>query len=194
MDDMEKFMEARKEIGEHVVSSTVYPPGSHHYGANSRCSVELTFYEMLLAAHAGVMRQVQNCKDGLAPAYGAGDKNDWQLHIEGCLGECALAKFLGVYWSGKGELRAPDVGIVDVRTTRLDYGDLMMHKRDPDDRVFYLLCGVNGIYKVKGWILAKDGKKDFYWRDPTGKRPAYFVPQHALNPPVSAALRCSPDE
>lgn len=62
----------------------------------------LTPWEMMLAAQAGVMRQVENLKRGRAAFYGAGNLNDWQYHVEGCLGEFALAKFLGVYWSGKG--------------------------------------------------------------------------------------------
>jgi hypothetical protein len=149
-------------------------------------SVKLTWGEMLLAAQAGAMRQVENLKEGRSPAYGAGNQNDWQYNVEGCLGECALAKFLGVYWSGKGVLGAPDVGTVDVRTRSQDHYELYLHKSDPDDRVFYLLCGINGEYSVKGWILGKDGKKEKYWNDPSGNnRYSYFVPRYALNPPIS---------
>jgi hypothetical protein len=38
---------------------------------------------MLLYATRGVMRQLQNLRDGRKPAYGAGDEMDWQIHIEG---------------------------------------------------------------------------------------------------------------
>jgi hypothetical protein len=147
------------------------------------CSVILTPWEMLLAAQAGVMRQVENCKLRRTPHYSAGSENDWQLHIEGCMGEFALAKFLGVHWTGKGKLRAPDVGDVDVRTRSRDYYELILHDADPDDRVFWLLCGNNGQYSVKGWITGKDGKRMEYWKDPAKGRPAYFVPHNALHPP-----------
>jgi len=140
---------------------------------------------MLLAAQAGIMRQVENCKIGREPYHGAGSGNDWQLHIEGCLGEFALAKYLGVHWSGKGKLRDPDVGEVDVRTGARDSHRLILHDDDPDDRVFWLLCGVNGNYTVKGWITGLDGKKKVYWSDPVGGRPAYFIPQSALNKPAN---------
>src|SRR5210317_1224489 len=147
------------------------------------CSVILTPWEMLLAAQAGVMRQVENCKLRRTPHYSAGSENDWQLHIEGCMGEFALAKFRGVHWTGKGKLRAPDVGDVDVRTSSKDYYKLILHDADPDDRVFWLLCGNNGQYSVKGWITGKDGKRMEYWKDPAKGRPAYFVPHNALHPP-----------
>ena len=135
--------------------------------ANERdCSVILTPWEMLLAAQAGVMRQVENQKLQRQAYYGAGHENDWQLNIEGCLGEFALSKFLGVHWAGKGTFRAPDVGDMDVRTASRDHYRLILHEADPDDRVFWLLCGINGHYRVKGWILGKDGKKKEYWQDP----------------------------
>jgi hypothetical protein len=73
-------------------------------------TVELTVWEVIQAAQAGVMRQAENIKEKRKPAYGAGTENDWQLALEGCLGECALAKHLGIYWQGKGVLRDHDVG------------------------------------------------------------------------------------
>ena len=148
---------------------------------SSSSFVALTPWEMLLAAQAGVMRQVENCKANRIPFYGAGNQNDWQLHIEGCLGEFALSKYLGVFWSGKGRLRAPDVGEVDVRTRSKDNYELILHREDPDNRVFYLLCGVNGRYTVKGWITGEEGKQEKFWKDPAGGRPAFFVPQIALH-------------
>jgi len=145
--------------------------------------IELDEWEMLLAAHAGIMRQVENLKRNRTPHYGAKNTNDWQLHIEGCMGEFALAKFLNIRWSGKGRLRAPDVGDVDVRTRSRDFYELILHPNDPDDRVFWLLCGVNGRYTVKGWIRGRDGKKQEFWKDPAKGRPAFFVPHSALSLP-----------
>lgn len=149
-------------------------------------TVALAGHEIMLAAVAGTMRQIENIKRNRAPAYGAGASNDWQLHIEGALGEFALAKYLNLRWDGKGKLRAPDVGEVDCRTrSRADY-DLIIHPDDPDDRVFWLIIGANGMYRVLGWILGRDGKREEWWADPSGKgRPAFFVPQSALNAPIS---------
>lgn len=145
--------------------------------------VTLTPSEIFDAAQVGCQRQVQNIKNNSTPAYGSGSRNDWQLHISGALGEKALAKYLGIYWSGKGQMRAPDVGNVDVRTRSEDWHDLIIHPNDPDDRTFYLLTGNNGTYTVHGCIQAKDAKVKDFWKDPAGGRPAYFIPQSALKNP-----------
>ena len=136
-----------------------------------------------MAGIAGVMRQVQNVAKGERPAHGAGDLNDWQLHIEGALGEAAMAKYLNRYWSGKGIMRGPDVDNFDVRTRSQHSYELILHERDPDDRFFWLVTGKNGKYQIHGGIFGKDGKQREYWKDPAGGRPAYFVPQNKLTFP-----------
>ena len=151
-------------------------------------SVDITLspWDIMLAAQAGVQRQVENLSLGRKHAYGLlSNENDWQYSIEGCLGEFALAKFLGVNWPGKNRIGAADVGDVDVRTSAHEHGALLLHPPDPDDRPFWLLTGLNGNYVVHGWIHARDGKLPEYWRDPTGNRPAFFVPQSKLNPAES---------
>lgn len=145
--------------------------------------IKLSTWEMMIAANAGVMRQVQNLQKGRTPSYGVDEQSHWQIHIEGCLGEYALAKYLGVYWAGNG-FRQSDVGIYEVRTGSKDNYRLILHPDDADDKYFWLLCGGNGKYEVKGWILGRDGKKKEYWQDPVGGRPAYFVPQNKLMPPT----------
>lgn len=146
-------------------------------------TIVLNPWEILFAAQCGLMRQVENIKKQRTPSYGAGDDSNWQIHVEGCLGEYALAKFLGVHWAGKGVLRAPDIGAVDVRTATKDHYCLLLHEEDSDDRRYWLVTGINGAYTVQGWILGRDGKKSEYWKDPLGGRPAFFVPQSILNKP-----------
>ena len=141
--------------------------------------VQLTFYEIMQAAHVGLMRQVENLKKDRAPAHGAGDANDWQLHIEGALGEMAVAKYLRIYWSGKGEFRGGDVGSMQVRCTTYSAGHLLLHPDDKDDDQFWLVTGLNGSYMVRGWIHGYEGKNQDFWREDTG-RPAFFVPQSEL--------------
>lgn len=131
---------------------------------------------------AGVERQIQNLAKNRKPAHGAGRKNDWQLHIEGIMGEMALAKYFGLYWSGVGRLRDFDVGNVDVRTRPHERSRLILHKEDPDDRCFFLVLGVNGCYRIRGWIQARDGKREEWWDDPVGGRPCYWIPQEELHP------------
>ena len=146
-------------------------------------TIDLNAHEIEVACLVGVQRQIENIFNGAKPAYGAGTANDWQLAIEGCLGEMALAKKLGCYWDGKGVKRAPDVGQVDVRTTPRENGRLILHPDDPDDRFFCLLTGVNGRYTFRGGIFGREGKREENWKDPQGtNRWAFFVSQDQLRP------------
>jgi len=139
--------------------------------------------EMMLAANAGIMRHIENIKKGVRPSYGAGNQNDWQLDIEGAMGEFVLAKHLGVFWHGKGKMRGDDAGIYQVRTSQRDDADLILHPKDEDEKTYWLITGVNGTYQIRGYLLAKDGKKEKWWRDGAPGRPAFFVPQSELIKP-----------
>ena len=143
--------------------------------------VSLSYAEILQGAMVGVMRQIQNLKAGRTHAHRAAPDKGWQMHLEGALGEMALAKHLDVYVGGTGVLRGPDVGDCDVRTTAGADNRLILHPDDPDDRVFWLLTGSNGRYEVRGNILGAEGKQQKWWKDPVDGRPAYFVPQGELN-------------
>ena len=149
--------------------------------------IQLTNWEILLVAQAGIQRQVENLQKRRKPAHGADDQSDWQKAIEGCLGEFAVAKHFGLFWSGKGKLGAADVGIanlsgVDVRTCQLPTGCLILHPTDDDDRQYWLVTGVNGKYTLRGWMWGRDGKDQIYWGDVARcGRPAFFVPQEDLN-------------
>jgi hypothetical protein len=152
--------------------------------------VTLTPAEMLSAAHVGIMRHVQNLKRDKAPMYGASGMDDWQLHIEGALGECAVSKLLNLYWLGSvGNLMAADVGRLQVRTRSKHNYDLILHPADLDNAAYILVTGINGRYRVHGWIYGREGKLPEFWKDPTGTgRPAYFVPRSLLTPDIAAAL------
>ncbi len=148
-----------------------------------RVVIKLTTKEIICGATMGVLRQVENLKLGRAPAHGAGASNDWQIHIEGCLGEFAAAKELGRFPFGMPVFRGSDLGgNLEVRTRSASWYDLILHPEDHDDARYVLVTGVNGEYDVRGWILGRDGKLDKYWADPAGGRPAFFVPQKALQP------------
>lgn len=143
-------------------------------------SVTLDKNEILQAALVGVIRQVENLGKDRKPYYGAGSDNDWQLHVEGALGEMAFAKFVGEFWSGAHSFRADDVGPWRIRTRSKEFYELIVHKEDPDDKRFVLVTGKNGHYTIHGWIWGSEAKKEEWWKDPAGNRPAYFVPQSAL--------------
>jgi hypothetical protein len=145
--------------------------------------IKLTPAETRLAAEMGVTRQLMNLFKKRPDAYGCDKSVGWQVHIEGCCGELVVAKYLGIYWNGNFEkLKADDVGHFQVRTRSEHAWDMLLHDRDPDDRPFILVTGTAPEYLIHGWMYARDGKKEKFWKDPARGRPAYFVPKPYLEP------------
>lgn len=148
---------------------------------------------MAMIGTVGIFRQIQNVSNDRKQAHGAGEKYSWQMHIEGCMGEYCTSKYLNRFWDGKlGDLGAGDVGKIETRTaggaTGLEKGDihdrrLRLHKPDKDNSPFVHVTGVNGYYRMHGWLYGHEGKKDEYWKDPTGNnRKAFFVDNNKLRP------------
>lgn len=155
-------------------------------------NITLNISEMQFAAYIGAQRRVINIKlsrekfDGERHHQeGIDQDKGWQYDIEGALGEAALAKYMNQFWLGIGHPKIPDVGHIDCRTTSNPNLGLKIRKKDPADRWFYHVLGREGSYCIVGKLLARDGKKPEYLRDPTGKgrEPAYFVPVNKLLPP-----------
>lgn len=63
-------------------------------------STVLSISEGLMAATIGVNRHLAAVKRGLENKHGANSDRAWQYHIEGACGELAVAKSLGISWSG----------------------------------------------------------------------------------------------
>lgn len=143
--------------------------------------IELTKPEMIIAASVGILRQIENIEKGRQYNYGSTEQNAWQKHIEGSAGEMALAKHLNVWWSGMFAFRKHDVDVYQVRTASRDRDSLILHREDEDKDPFVLLIGIHGRYEIRGWIYAAHGKREEWWRDPVGGRPAFFVPQESLH-------------
>ena len=143
---------------------------------------ELDLYEIRVAAQVGLQRQLEDIHRNKKSYSGENKEGAWSRHIEGALSECALAKALNVYWN-KRSYPLPDVGDVDCRCTPYQAGHLQIKRNDPDDRKFYLLIGINGKYRIAGWIWGQDGKKQEYWGSKGEARDAcYWVPQEKLVP------------
>jgi hypothetical protein len=144
--------------------------------------IVLTNSQIVMVGTAGVMRQVQYISRGRKSTLNRMpfDQN-WATMIEGALSEYALSRYLNLSWEGTGVAGGNDLGKEEVRVSALDYASLVIRPKDNDNKRYWLLTGSNGTYKVRGFMLAKDGKKDHYWRTDTGKGdPAWFVPQSDL--------------
>jgi hypothetical protein len=145
-------------------------------------TITLTWHEMIQGATVGVRRQVEALRRRRPEIYGHPENGEWDAHILGACAEMAVAKHLGAYWEGvvdRPETLRGDVGTVQVRSTTHRGGSLILHDRDKDDAMFYLVVASPPEFAIVGWIVGRDGKVPGFF-DASKPRPAYFVPQSAL--------------
>lgn len=151
-------------------------------------TISLNSRESMHAANVGILRRISAEFKNRTHANGLSrDAAPWDIDINGAMAELAVAKLLGVYWTGASELGAIDVLFCDVRHTTVPDGCLLIQKTDANDRPFVLVTGIMPEFNVCGWMLAGDAKQDQYWRTDTG-RPCYFVPQSDLR--LMEDLKC----
>ncbi len=143
-------------------------------------TIELTetqYKEAMIVARA---RQDMNVARGIKDKHGASE--GIALHEPGALGERALAAFLQIPWTGNlGDFGAADVGELQVRTRSQRHHRLILHPDDKPNDIFVLATIVGPrTVELTGWMYARMGKQDVYWKDPGTGRPAYFVPPDLL--------------
>jgi hypothetical protein len=144
--------------------------------------------ELIQIGLAGVMRRVSAINKSRTPQHGIRPEVEWQADIEGILGEYALAKYFGKFWSpvvGHLDTDEGDVHGYQVRTTPWRNGCLVINKKDPDADIFILMTGENTTgrrWMPRGWLRGADGKLQEYWEAKQKDRFAFFVPQEKLNP------------
>jgi len=147
--------------------------------------------EMMCAAQVGTLRRVRALARNRGEPYGT-PRCPWDADIEGAAAELLVARELGRYWHPAldPDRKVGDVAGVDVRHTRLDGGALILHDEDIDDRPYVLVTGSLPLLTIRGHLHAETGKDRRWWRTDTG-RPAYFVPQAALDPGLPEAYKAT---
>ncbi len=146
--------------------------------------IKLAWHEMYMAACVGVMRQIASMKKGLKHAYGSDGSQQWDDHIEGACGECALAKHLNVFWDGSVNRfkKGGDVGKnYQVKCLKAHWYDLMVRPGDDDDKPYILVTGRGGTYQVHGWAYGHEAKKKEWLERKGGREAAYWMPQSELH-------------
>jgi hypothetical protein len=138
----------------------------------------LTRAEIMEGALVGAMRRINGVMARRREVHFVNGRegDGWTSDIEGALGEMALAKHLGRYWSD-GSFRGGDVGDLQVRTTAHERGHLLLYPHDRDDSLFVLVVGKYGQYRIAGQILGAAGKQPEHWQE---EKATYFVPQSVL--------------
>lgn len=149
--------------------------------------VQLSWDDCELAAWTGLRRSLSRLQNGTRDKYGAAGPGNggFDMDVYGAVVEFAVAQHFNLHWRGRvGVVRAIDVGgCIEAKSARRDGDCLLLHPESPDDLPFVLgVIRTLPVVELRGWILARDGKLDKFWQDPIGGRPAFFVPQAALQP------------
>jgi len=149
--------------------------------------IHLNESEAFHAALAGIQRRLQGIFTlGRSDKHGF-DGLGWDIDIEGAGAEIAACNALKIPWTHAVKIVADPSKLegdiapgVEVRHTVTHSNSLILHPEDKDDYSYLLVTGKMPNYVVRGWLKARDGKKDKYWRTDV-REPAYFIPQSDLN-------------
>lgn len=151
-------------------------------------TVTLTWAEMYFASMVAVRAHLACLQRGAANSYNAPPEAvNWDSQMVSRQGEMAVAKYLNLFWSGMSDfIGAVDVGGengAEVRTRRKFWYELIVHHRDQDTRPHVLVTTeAPPVFRLMGWCYGHQGKREQFWNDPAGNRPAFFVPQAELRP------------
>lgn len=154
--------------------------------------VALTPREVAIAQVVGEHRQAEAA--GWSAQFGDGSSTG--RHVEGAIGELAVAKALGIYWTGLEQLAPADVGDYHVRFSRNEHSPLYVRPREnPEpERRYVLVTGyfgtTGGECRIVGGTTAEIAMRREP-RDP-GERgcPAWIVPQEDLWPLKVVRCEC----
>lgn len=154
----------------------------------SETRITLDWYDCGRAAQIGCMRNIDSLQRKSKNKNNLDETDNWTLHVEGAAGELAVARYFGVPWPGLvGCPQAPDVRIngrwCQVKTNKSRrWTDLIVKQDDPDGFNYIGVLSFLPEFVITGWLPAAEIKQTRFWRDPTGGRPAYFVPRDLLRP------------
>jgi hypothetical protein len=145
--------------------------------------VTLTTWESRICAWTGKQRflnaQELDRDPGLGPSQTC---ENAEFHIRGAHCEVAASIMLNLYWRPNiGEIKKRDVGgLVEVRSTVLETGRLIVKPRDADDAPFVLIVADMDALKFRfgGWTFARDAK--LWPLNPDYGDPAHYVEQSEL--------------
>ena len=147
-------------------------------------SVTLSAEERRICAWVGRERFANANRLARDPGRGPVHNTD-QFDIRGAHCEYAASLILNLSWRPSiGRIRDRDVGgLVEVRSTVLAHGRLIVKPADHDDVPYALILAVpSRPYALAGWLFGRQAKQFPLYTEHGD--PAHFVPQDELNPNV----------
>ena len=154
--------------------------------------VEITLSpeKLALANAEACRRQQENEAKGLRGRNKAPDKGEkaLKLHRLGCIGEVAVAEYLGLQehlFSAESAVRGSEdlPGNIEVKTRSKHSYDLLVQFSDDPGKIFVLATHEGGsMTQIRGWIRGCDAMRKEWVREFVRGRPCYAVPQAALSP------------
>ena len=146
--------------------------------------ITLEYSEVLYAAQAGIYRRVNSMRRGFKDKDLDDNRDVWDIDIEGACAEMAYAKASGVYWGGHiNSFKAPDVGCIQIRSTKYFDGKLIIRENDNLSQNYVLVITKCPVYSIVGYIRGSDAIADHKKTSPNGKSSAWFIPQRFLKDP-----------
>lgn len=146
--------------------------------------VRLSEREVRLAAGNAVERRIERLRSGGLERYETAGARGLGADFLGCLGELAVAKFLGRYPLGFAAAGMPDVAGIEVRAIDRAGAALQVYPSDDAAAVCLLACVGNVLgegVRLIGWIECGAAQDVRFWDD-SYARGVYLVPQVALRP------------
>lgn len=141
----------------------------------------LTPIEIAIAVLVAKTRHEEALNQGKKDSHGF-KGNPLNIHIQGAIGETAVAKYLNIYWGGLVNTFkvGGDVGKYQVRTSKNNY--LLIRPNNKDDDIYIAVKSINVTEHILlGWMTGKEAKQEKWKKSPNNRPPAYFVPDSSLN-------------
>lgn len=152
-------------------------------------TVTLQWYEFLSAATVGLLRFSTSGLQNLDPHQSTGRPRSWMERLsDEVIGACAESAFClarGIYWDRSINTfhgRADAGREWEVRATPRRDGALIVRDNDPSDRWYVLVIADPPVFRVVGAMRGGAAKRPEWLRNPGGRRPSWFVPQHCVPP------------
>lgn len=146
--------------------------------------IELSWTEKMMAVIAGAHKHLESKARGRKDNHGYDARDEWDVAIEGAMGEMAAGKALGLYWDGAVNkfTEGGDLGrLIQVRTTKRHTNGLLIRPGDPDEKPFVHVSGKNGEYRVHGWAFGREAKQACWIFKKPPRPDCFFMPTEEVH-------------